>query len=81
MLIGFVTAALSGCVSAQLAGRPRLPVGLALGSYLIAVPFVWIASIMTSASWQEAAVSFALSALLQAVVFVAATMPLLVHQD
>ena len=81
MLIGLVTAALSGCISAQLAGRPGLPVGLALASYLVAVPFVWTASISAAATWPEAAVSFAVSALMQAVVFVAATLPLLARQD
>ncbi len=81
MLIGIVIAALSGCLSAQFAGRPSLPMGLALSSYLLAVPVVWIASIAATSSWSEAAVSFVLSALTQAVVFLAATFPLASRQD
>jgi FtsH-binding integral membrane protein len=81
MLIGIVTAALSGCLSAQLAGRPGRSMGLALSSYVLAVPVVWIASIIATSSWSEAAVSFVLSALMQAVVFLAATVPVAFRRD
>ena len=81
MLIGIITAALMGCLSAQLAGRPKLPAYLSLFAYLATVPVVWIVSIVSTTSWPEAAVCFALSALLQAVVFVAATLPLMARQD